>query len=651
MQVLVCRDKDKFMEPFANLLVGLSSLQDYKREFRPAGVFCSTALSCYRLRRFYTLSQEKMLILIAGCFGICIFCQWLAWRVKLPAIIFLLAAGILAGPVFGLLTPQALMGDLFFPFVSLSVAIILFEGAITLKFRELFGLQAVVRNMLSFGLLITWFISAVAAHFAVGVSWEMAFLFGAITVVTGPTVIAPLLRTVRPVPSVASILRWEGIVIDPIGASLAVLVFEFIVSGGGRQAWGHTGITFASILLVGSGLGAIGGYLFGQVLRNHWLPEFLRNVATLSLVFLVFVGANSLQAEAGLVAVTVLGMWLANMQGVDLEEILAFKESLSVLLISLLFLMLAARLDFGALQELGWGVVIVFLAIQLLARPLNIFFSTLGSQLRWPERYLLAWIAPRGIVAAAISSLFALKLAHLGFSDARFLTPLTFAVIIGTVALQSTTSRAIAKALGVAMPEPRGFLIIGANPVARAIARVLTDNGVRTLIADTSWERISRARSEGLDTYLGNPMSEHADHHMNLVGIGRMLAMSPHENENVAAIMHYRLELGRSNVYFIQSRRQETAAETLQLPLSRRGRLLFGKDITYSLLDSALTNGAEMRATKITEQFDYDAFCRQHGKKAIPLFVIRKKGRVQVMEDGLITQPEPGDLAISLIRP
>jgi len=597
------------------------------------------------------LGQEQMLVTIAGCFGVCIFCQWLAWRVKLPAIIFLLMAGILAGPVFGLFSPDKVLGDLFSPFVSLSVAIILFEGAITLKFQELLGLQKVVRNMLSFGLIITWLISAVVARYAVGMSWGIAFLFGAITVVTGPTVIAPLLRTVRPVPAVASILRWEGIVIDPIGASLAVLVFEFIVSGGGEQAWGHTAFAFASILLAGFIIGGVAGFGFGLVLRNHWLPDFLQNVGTLSLVFIVFVAANTLQAEAGLVAVTVFGMWLVNMRGVDLEEIITFKESLSVLLISLLFLMLAARLDVGALQDLGWGVVIVFLAVQLLARPLNIFFSTLGSKLRWSERYLLAWIAPRGIVAAAISSLFALKLSHLGYGDARFLTPLTFAVIIGTVFLQSLTSRAIANGLGVAMPEPRGFLIVGAHPVARTIAGALAENGVRTLLADTSWERISKAKNEGLDTYLGNPMSEHADRHMNLVGIGRMLAMSPYENENVAAVMHYRLELGRSNVYFIQSRRQEKVSKTLQLPISRRGRLLFGKEVTYNSIDSALAGGAEIRSTKLTSQFTYEDFCELHGEEALPLFVIDGKGRVEVVAEDIALQPEPGDLLISLVRP
>lgn len=568
----------------------------------------------------------------------------------MPAIIFLLVAGILGGPVFHLLDPEALMGVLFSPFVSLSVAIILFEGSLTLKFSEIMGLQSVVRNMLSFGLLITWIITTIATHYALDVSWEIAFLFGAITVVTGPTVIAPLLRTVRPTAAIANILRWEGIVIDPIGASLAVLVYEFIISGGGQQAWGHTFVTFGKIISVGFCIGAASGFLYGLALRNHWLPEFLQNVATLGLVFVSFVLANHIQSESGLVAVTVLGMWLSNMRGVDLEEILEFKESLSVLLISLLFLMLAARLDFSSLLEIGWASIFVFLAVQFLARPLNIVVSSIGSQLTWPERHMLAWIAPRGIVAAAIASLFALRLEEAGYSDARFLVPLTFVVIIGTVLLQSVTSRPIARWLGVALPEPRGFLIVGANRVARAIGRALADNGVRVLLADSRWENVSKAKNEGLETYLGNPISEHADRHMNLTGIGRMLGLSPWESENIAAAMHYRMELGKNSVYLIKSRYPGEASGAMKLQPQRRGQFLFGAEITFSGLADELSHGGEIKTTRFTDQFTFEDFTKMHDERAVPLFFIDTKGRIQAAGENSSFKPEPGWAVISLFR-
>lgn len=587
--------------------------------------------------------DEHILIVIACLFVVSSLCQWMAWRVKLPAIIFLLLTGILVGPVLGVLHPDRLMGDLFFPFVSLSVAIILFEGSLTLKFRDILGLQAVVRNMVSFGMLVTWFITAVTARYAVGLSWEVAFLFGAINVVTGPTVIVPMLRTVRPSVSISNILRWEGIVIDPIGASLAVLVYGFIISGGGKMAWGHTMLTFGQIIAVGAIIGGVSGYLFGLLLRHHWLPEFLHNVATLSLVFGVFVVSNFLQPEAGLVTVTVMGMWLANMEDVHIGDILYFKESLSILLISLLFILLAARLDVASFAKLGWSALLVFVAVQFLARPLNVMVSALGSKLTWPERHLLAWIAPRGIVAAAISALFAIQLEKAGFADAGFLVPLTFLVIIGTVLLQSFTARPIANWLGVAEPEPKGFLIIGANIVARSVALVLVENGLRVLLADSSRNNISKAKMEGLTTYLGNPISEHADRHLDLVGIGGMLALSPHESVNVAAVMHYRMEFGRNNVFIVQAKTGDELMTRQKLSPQRSGEILFGSEVTYTYLAAILARGAgEIRTTKLTENFGFVAFFEKHGKRAVPLFAIDPKGRFSIFTEKRRISPGAG---------
>lgn len=574
--------------------------------------------------------HDTILPVIAFTIVICSLCQWIAWRLKLPAIIFLLFTGIIAGPVLGLIDPDKLLGDLLFPFVSLSVAIILFEGSLTLKFSEIRGLQKVVRNMVSFGMIVTWLITTATTRYALGLSWEISFLFGAVTVVTGPTVIVPMLRTVRPTASISNILRWEGIVIDPIGASLAVLVYEFIISAGGQQAWGHTFLTFINIIAVGCIIGAISGYIFGITLRKHCIPEFLHNVTTLSLVFGSFALSNILQPESGLVTVTIMGMFLANMKGVDMTDILDFKESLSILLISLLFIMLAARLDLMSLKNLGWPVLYTLLAIQFLARPLNIMISTLGSKLSWPERHLLAWIAPRGIIAAAISALFALQLENAGFADAELLVPLTFSVIIWTVFLQSTTARPIANWLGVAEPEPKGFLIIGSNIVSRAIARNLIQHGLRILIADTSWDRILKAKMEGLDTYHGNPISEHADLHLDLVGIGRILALSPHESINVSAVMRYRVEFGPNNAFVLQSKSADNASSRLTLPTERRGKILFGKDITYGDLSSILEKNDQIHTTKLTDTFSLKDFHATHNNNVVILFALDLKEKLHV---------------------
>jgi len=592
---------------------------------------------------------EHTVTTFAAILAASIFCQWLAWRIKLPAIIFLLATGVLAGPVLDILNPDRLLGELLFPFVSLAVAVILFEGSLTLKFRQIFDLQDVVRNMITFGMTVTWLITAITTRLALGLGWELCFLFGAVTVVTGPTVIVPMLRTVRPTQTVANILRWEGIVIDPIGAALALLVYEFMIAGGTGEALGQTILTFARINGSGLLLGCLCGYLFGRVLRLHWLPEFLHNVTALGLVFSVFALANHFQAESGLMAVTVMGIWLANMKGVEMEDILDFKESLSILLISFLFIVLAARLDFSNFLGLGWPALLIFLAIQFLARPLNVMVATLGSPLTWPERHLLAWIAPRGIVAAAISSLFALKLEAAGFAGARLLVPLTFMVIIGTVLLQSATARTIAKLLGVAEPEPRGFLIIGANIVARAVGQALARHGYRVLLADTVWGKIERAREEGLATYFGNPISEHAERHLDLVGIGRLLALYPHESLNIAAIMHYRLEFGADNVFCLPTRPTGHVPDNLQVTARHRGQTLFGPDITYATLASMLNQNGRISTARLSADFTYADFIARHQQGAVPLFAIDPRQRLHLFTVEVSPAPGPGWTLISLV--
>ncbi|MDY6980031.1 MAG: sodium:proton antiporter [Pseudomonadota bacterium] len=595
--------------------------------------------------------HEHILIALAGIGLIGITSQWLSWWLKLPAILFLLIGGIIAGPITGWLEPDTLFDDLLFPFVSLAVAVILFEGSLTLKFEQIRGLQQVVINLVSVGMLVTWAVTATATYLLLDIGWELALLFGAITVVTGPTVIIPMLRTVRPNSRLTNILRWEGIVIDPIGALLAVLVFNFIITGQGSDALGSTLLGFGTILVVGIVMGAVPGYLLGLLLRHHLLPEYLHNLTTLTLVFAVFVISNSLYHESGLLAVTVMGLWLANMKGVHIHDILSFKESLSLLFISGLFIILAARLDLNALIELGWPALFVLLAIQFIARPLKVLVSTFRSSLNWRERSLLGWIAPRGIVAAAVSALFALRLQQEGMNEAAILVPLTFMVIIGTVVLQSATARLFAIWLGVAEPEPRGFLIIGANPVARAIGQALQEQEFNVLLTDTTWENIRAARMAGLPTYYGNPISAHADQCLDLVGIGRMLALSPMADVNVLAGLRFRREFGLGSIYTLQTAQEKDAPDKLIAAEEHRGYRLFGEDVTFSKLSSLLSQGAEIHDTRLGDDFSFEDFKNKYGKRATPLFAIDPRGRIQVfVVDGKLA-PDTDWVVLSLIEP
>lgn len=595
--------------------------------------------------------HDHILIILTGIGLLSIMCQWFAWWVKLPAILFLLIVGIIAGPVTNWLQPDAIFGDLLFPMISLSVAIILFEGSLTLRFDEIRGLTKVVRRMVTVGVLVTWGLISLMTHWILNFDWTLAFLFGAVVVVTGPTVITPMLRTVRPNSRIANVLRWEGIVIDPIGAILAVLVFEFIISNqSGGGAIGHTFIAFGQTLLAGIVAGAVGGYSLGVILRHHWLPEYLHNVAALTLVFGVFTASNVAQEESGLLAVTIMGMILANMKRVQVDNILNFKESLSVLLISGLFIILAARTDFSHFSELGWSALIVFIGIQFVVRPAKILISTMGSSLTWQEKALLSWIAPRGIVAAAVAALFALRLEQQGYEQAGLLVPLTFMVIIGTVVLQSATSRTLASWLGVAEPEAKGYLIIGANALARAIAKILEDKGYRTLLVDSSWDNIRAALMSGLKTYYGNPVSEHADRHLDLIGIGQLMALSPRSELNALATMRYRAEFGAGNLYVISPSRDEDSTDKRKFSMPKSTHILFGEDADYTRLMNMMDEGAEIRSTNITEKFGMTEYNAKYYGRSIPLFAINTKGRLYPFVVDAELEPGPGWTIIALVN-
>ncbi|EEW07830.1 putative Na(+)/H(+) exchanger [Vibrio mimicus VM603] len=328
------------------------------------------------------MHEESIALTIAAVGVVGLGCQWLAWRLRLPAILFLLLAGILAGPVFGVLNPERLLGDLLFPLVSLAVAVILFEGSLTLNFKEIRGVSNTVWSIVTLGALVSWAITSTAAHWLLGFEWSLALMFGSLTVVTGPTVIVPLLRTVRPTARLANILCWEGILIDPLGALFVVMVYEFIVS----SSHAHSLQVFGLILLVGFAIGIASGAAVAAVLRRGLLPEYLQPFAVLSVVLGVFSVSNALESESGLLTVTVMGMWLANAKGVNIQHILHFKEHLTILLITGLFILLAARIEVADFQALGWSALGLFVVMQLLSRPASIFISTLRSTLNFREK-------------------------------------------------------------------------------------------------------------------------------------------------------------------------------------------------------------------------------------------------------------------------
>lgn len=460
--------------------------------------------------------------------------------------------------------------------------------------------------------------------------------------------IGPLLRVVRPTPAVAAVLRWEGVLIDPIGALLAVFVYTFIVSA---QA-GHTLAAFAGSIGVGCLTGLLAGLALAEVLRRHWVPEYLRGVTTLAWVLLLFVVANAAAHEGGLVAVTTMGILLANVKGLDLEDILSFKESLSVMLIGALFIVLAARVDLTPLLGAWRAAAAVLLVVLFVARPVAVLAATLGSKLAWRERALVAWIAPRGIVAAAVSALFSLRLEALGYERAPLLVALTFMVILVTVVAQSTLTRPLARRLGVMEPEPHGALVVGGHQLGLAVAKALQERGLRVVLADINWGRVQQARMQGLDTYYGDVVSEHADRHLDLAGIGCLLALVDHSSPNALACLRYRSEFGAANVYAVRTGAEGDGAGGRRERVPRlRCRPLFREDATLGRLMGLLEEGYRVRATTLTEAFDYPAWRTRHQSRAIPLFALDRGGRLRVFSGEEALRPEPGWTLLALAPP
>ncbi|WP_119343314.1 cation:proton antiporter [Facilibium subflavum] len=586
-------------------------------------------------------------------------CQWLAWRLKLPAILFLLLVGILLGPVsqmlFGakmqLLDPTSLFGPILYPMVSLCVSIILFEGCMSLKFREIKGLGGTVRNIITIGLLITAILTALFVHYLFDISWKVSALIGAISSVSGPTVVVPILRSVRPTTKLANIIRWEGMLVDPIGALLAVIVFTAITASQYEAFW-HISVHILFVLTIGGGGGILAGFILGTILKKQWVPSYLNNMFVLSFVVTMFVIAEHIVEGGGLLIVTVMGILVGNMPNAHIEEILDFKESLSLILISSLFIILGANVSFAYLSEIWWKAIILILLLQFLIRPLAASISTINSDLNWRERLMFAWIAPRGIVAAAVAALFSIKVIETlnAPQEGELLVLIVFMIILGTVIIQSLTAPTLAKILHASAPEPRGFLIIGGNSLARAIAKALKQNHIGVMLADTSWQNVQACRLEGLECYYGSSVSEHADWHLNLVGIGRMLGCSSSEQMNtLAAVKYYREFDGRASVFTLPTS-QNKANSKLTYLTKKYSKRLFSRDLSYHSLRSAIKQGGQIKTTNLTSEFTWDYFL-SNNPTAIPLFYINNKNMVHVVSPDSQFNPQSGWKVIFLVPP
>ncbi len=594
--------------------------------------------------------SEEVFLGFASVLILGITAQWIAWRIKLPSIVLLLVFGIVAGPLTGFVDPDLVFGDLLFPVVSISVAIILFEGGLSLDFSEYKDTGGAVHSLIIIGSIITWLLSAAGAYFIIGLDLNLSVLLGAILVVSGPTVIVPLLIQIRPTGSVSKILSWEGILIDPLGALLAVLVYEVIAGGSTGGVYGFAALAIIKTVLIGGGIGVAGAFIVVYIIKRYWLPDYLTNPVTLMFVIIGFALSNMFQPESGLLAATVMGIAMANQRSVGVKRITEFIENLRVLLLSILFILLAARLDPASFEHVNMLTLLFLAFLIVIVRPVSVFLSTLKSKITWREKCFLALVYPRGIVAAAVASVFALKLVQSGYPEAHQLVPLTFLVIVGTVTFYGLGSPIFARLLGVSQANPQGVLIVGANPCAVRMAEALMGEGFRVLLVDSNRYNIYTSRLKGIACHHGSIASESIMRNLDIEGIGKIIALTPNDGFNSLATIHFAEIFGSSEAYQLTpSKMGQSSGE--EASKSLHGRFVFDKGLTYTDLSERFMAGSVLKKTDITETFGFDAFKNLYGESAVPLFLVTKDKNLQIFTVDSELSPKPGQTILSLVDP
>ena len=574
------------------------------------------------------------MIELAGIIILGILAQWIAWRFKIPAILPLILIGLLVGPVAAEFFTEdgskwiepvwngkkgLFPGNGLFYFVSLAISIILFEGGLTLKKSEINNVGPVITKLITLGSLITFVVSAVFAHYIFNLGWEISMLFSALIIVTGPTVISPILRNIPLKKDVAAVLKWEGILIDPIGALVAVLVFEFISVGGGSGFTKTALMEFGKILLFGFTFGFTFAHALIFIINKKLVPHYLLNVVALSSVLLVFVLSDIMAHESGLLSVVVMGMVIANSKLHSFDELLHFKESLTVLLISILFILLAANMNMEQLLLVfNWNALWLFIAIVLVVRPLGVFLSTVNSSLKINEKLFISWVGPRGIVAAGIASLFGSKLTMQGVSGAEYITPLVFLIVLGTVLLNATTARLVAKLIGVFLKDSKAIVIVGASNAARLIAKYLMDNGRRVVLLDQNREYINIAKGLGIEAVEVDVYNENLDDNIELNDVGYLIAMTGSDVVNKYTINKFSNILGENGAFRVASS-DEIKEEDFN---DEENMLLTIKDDFINLNESArdypIVNEVEINSV---EEFNEKLELLYKEVHAIPLFI------------------------------
>lgn len=588
--------------------------------------------------------QEIALVSIVIVIVIGIFSQWLAWRIQWPSIVIMSVAGLIIGPMMGLINPKEALGELYSPLISLSVAVILFEGSTSLDVRELKGISKSVLRIITFGVFLAWIGGSFAAHFIAGLSLEVAFIIGGLFVVTGPTVIIPLLRQAKLKPRTAAVLKWEGIVVDPVGPLLALFAYEII------KFYIYPNFHFVDFIqfFIGAILAGFVGYIMGLLISllvsKGLFPEYLKSPIILSFVLLCFAIAEVMMLETGMLAVTVMGLTLARTKNYahSIGSIGHVVENISVFLTSTVFILLTASLTRETILTIfSWPIITFVLAMLFLVRPLSIWISTIGTELTHQEKTLIGWIAPRGIVALTVSGYFAELLINDGYLGASILTALTFALVFITVCAHGFTIGPLARYLGLASTEKPGVLIVGASSFAIAFANHLNNLKIPVLISDKSEDRIKQANHLGIKTYHGEILAEHSEYEVDLTPYDTILAMTGDAAYNALVCQTYAPEFGYNNTYAVSVRPND---KTVQVSL--KAHILFGKNESFRELNRKVNIGYRIKNIEIKKKESFSK--SDFPEESTPLCIKKKNGNIVFITVIDKVNTDNGDILIVL---
>lgn len=588
-------------------------------------------------------SKQGLMIELAGLIILGILAQWFAWRLKIPAILPLILIGLLVGPIAAEFLSDdgtkwiepiwngekgLFPGESLYYFVSLAISIILFEGGLTLKRSEIKHVGPVITKLITLGSAVTFFVAGALAHVIFKLSWDISFLFSGLIIVTGPTVITPILRNIPLKKDVSTILKWEGILIDPIGALVAVLVFEFISVGGDRGFTKTALMEFGKIILFGTTFGFTFAHALAFAINKKFVPHYLLNVASLSTVLLVFVQSEIFAHESGLLAVVVMGMVLGNGKLKNLKELLYFKESLSVLLISILFILLAANINIDDVLLLySWKTALLFVLVVFVVRPLAVFLSSTNSNLKFNEKLFISWVGPRGIVAAGIASLFGSKLIKQGVVGAEYITPLVFMIVLGTVLLNATTARFFAKIIGVFLMKSEGVLIVGASKFSRLLGDYLLKNGRHVVLIDSNKTNIKESTKMGLEAFDTNIYSDNLTDNIELNDIGYVMALTASSDINKFAINKFSKQFGENGSF-----RLATKDETLN-NVNNPKEGLFSQANGFNALSEVASKHPFINEVNLNDRNHYLKLIEiiSKDKNTIPLFIKDLNKELQII--------------------